>query len=607
MQILEKPVDLMDKIICMTISHLDWAIIGAFFVISLLIGVLTARKAGSSSKEFFLSGRNMPWWLLGVSMVATTFSADTPNLVTDIVRTNGVSGNWVWWAFLLTGMLTVFVYAKLWRRSESTTDLEFYEIRYGGKPAAFLRAFRAIYLGVFFNVVIMATVALAAIKIGGVMLGLSPIETLLIASIVTVIYSSLGGLKGVLLTDFFQFFIAMAGAIWAAIHVLSLPEIGSLDNLLTHPNVSDKLNFIPDLSDANLFVPLLLMPLAIQWWATWYPGAEPGGGGYIAQRMLSAKDEKNAIGATLLFNIAHYGMRPWPWIIIALASLVIFPNISDMQAAFPHIPAGKLGHDLAYSAMLTYLPVGLVGLVLASLIAAVMSTLSTHLNWGSSYVVNDFYQRFIKPQASEKELVLVGRLSTIGLMFLAALLALELNNALEAFNILLQIGAGTGAIFILRWFWWRINAYTEIAGMAISFLVAIFFEKINPAYELIHIEESQAYLKILYGVGITTIGWVLVTLFTQPEQDQVLLSFYRKIKPAAIGWNALLKRYPQEETEQGRLPKEIALMLVGSVMVYAVLFSVGFWIYGERYEATIAAMIALIGGGIILKSWKGLK
>ncbi|SNS31634.1 Na+/proline symporter [Belliella buryatensis] len=591
----------------MTISLLDWAIIGAFFIISLLIGVLTARKAGSSSKEFFLSGRNMPWWLLGVSMVATTFSADTPNLVTDIVRTNGVSGNWVWWAFLLTGMLTVFVYAKLWRRSESTTDLEFYEIRYGGKPAAFLRAFRAIYLGVFFNVVIMATVALAAIKIGGVMLGLSPIETLLIASIVTVIYSSLGGLKGVLLTDFFQFFIAMAGAIWAAVYVISLPEIGSLDNLLAHPNVSDKLSFIPDLSDANLFIPLLLMPLAIQWWATWYPGAEPGGGGYIAQRMLSAKDEKNAIGATLFFNIAHYGMRPWPWIIIALASLVIFPNISDMQEAFPHIPADKLGHDLAYSAMLTYLPGGLIGLVLASLIAAVMSTLSTHLNWGSSYVVNDVYQRFIKPQASEKELVLVGRLSTIGLMFLAALLALELNNALEAFNILLQIGAGTGAIFILRWFWWRINAYTEIAGMAISFLVAIFFEKINPAYELIHIEESQAYLKILYGVGITTVGWVLITLFTQPEQDQVLLNFYRKINPAAIGWKSLLKRYPQEETEQGRLSKEISLMLVGSVMVYAVLFSVGFWIYGDTYEAIIAAMIALIGGGIILKSWKGLK
>ncbi|MCH7401553.1 Na+:solute symporter [Belliella kenyensis] len=591
----------------MNISYFDWAIIAAFFVISLIIGLMTARKAGTSSKAFFLSGRNMPWWLLGVSMVATTFSADTPNLVTDIVRKNGVSGNWAWWAFLLTGMLTVFVYAKLWRRSEATTDLEFYEIRYGGRPAAFLRAFRALYLGVFFNVIIMATVALAAIKISGIMLGLGPYETLIIVAFVTVVYSSLGGLKGVLLTDFFQFFIAMIGAVWAAIYVLGLPEIGSLDNLLAHPNVADKLDFFPSFEDANLYVPLLLMPLAIQWWATWYPGAEPGGGGYIAQRMLSAKDEKNAIGATLFFNIAHYGMRPWPWIIIALASLVIFPQVSDIQAAFPHIPEDKLGHDLAYSAMLTYLPSGLIGIVLASLIAAVMSTLSTHLNWGSSYVVNDFYQRFIKPDASEKELVMVGRLSTVLLMVMAAFLALALTNALEAFNILLQIGAGTGAIFILRWFWWRINAYTEIAGMIISFFVALFFEKINPELGLIHIAEGQEYLKILYGVGITSFGWILVTFITKPEDDEVLLNFYRKIKPASIGWKSVLKRYPHEKEEQGRLPREIGLMVVGSIMVYAVLFAVGLWLYGEALPASVASIIALAGGGIIIKSWKGMR
>lgn len=339
----------------MNISPIDWGIIAAFFIISLLIGLFTSKSAGKSSKDFFLSGRNMPWWLLGVSMVATTFSADTPNLVTDIVRVNGVSGNWGWWCFLLTGMLTVFVYAKLWRRSEITTDLEFYELRYGGKPAAFLRGFRAIYLGVFFNIMIMATVSLAAIKIGGVMLGLTPVQTLLIASIVTVIYSSLGGLKGVLLTDFFQFFIAMAGAIGAAIYILDLPQIGSLENLLTHPNVSDKLSFFPDFSNMNEVIPMLLVPIAIQWWATWYPGAEPGGGGYIAQRMLSAKNEKNAIGATLFFNVAHYALRPWPWIIIALSSLIIFPEIGDLQKAFPHMPADKLGNDLAYSAMLTYL------------------------------------------------------------------------------------------------------------------------------------------------------------------------------------------------------------------------------------------------------------
>lgn len=591
----------------MNISLIDWGIILAFFVISMLIGVFTSRKAGKSAKEFFLSGRNMPWWLLGVSMVATTFSADTPNLVTDIVRENGVSGNWVWWAFLLTGMLTVFVYAKLWRRSEVTTDLEFYELRYGGKPAAFLRAFRALYLGVFFNVVIMATVSLAAIKIGGVMLGLSPVETLLIASVVTVIYSSLGGLKGVLLTDFFQFFIAMAGAIGAAIYVLDMPEIGSLDNLLTHPNVADKLDFFPDFNNWNLVVPLLIMPLAIQWWATWYPGAEPGGGGYIAQRMLSAKDEKNAIGATLFFNIAHYGMRPWPWIIIALSSLIIFPNVSDMQEAFPHIPVDKLGNDLAYSAMLTFLPTGLIGIVLASLIAAVMSTLSTHLNWGSSYVVNDFYLRFLKPDANDKELVMVGRISTVLLMVLAAFLALALSNALEAFNILLQIGAGTGLIFILRWFWWRINAYTEIYAMVISFLVAIFFETINPKIELIHIPEEMAYLKLLYGVGITTVGWILATFLTKPEKDEVLLSFYRKVRPASFGWKKVLDRFPNEKQEQGQLPMEIGLMLVGSIMVYAVLFAVGFWIYGNTISAIIATVVAIVGGVIIIKSWKNMR
>ena len=539
----------------MNISILDWAIIISFFVISMLIGVFASKTAGKNAKEFFLSGRNMPWWLLGVSMVATTFSADTPNLVTDIVRKNGVSGNWVWWAFLLTGMLTVFVYAKLWRRSEVTTDLEFYELRYGGKGAAFLRAFRALYLGVFFNVVIMATVSLAAIKIFGVMLGLSSWETLLIVSVVTVFYSSLGGLKGVLLTDFFQFFIAMAGAFGAAIYIVSLPEIGSLDALLTHPNVSDKLNIIPDFSDWNLLIPLFIMPLAIQWWATWYPGAEPGGGGYIAQRMLSAKDEKNAIGATLLFNVTHYAIRPWPWIIIALASLIIFPQLSDMQAAFPNIEESKLGDDLAYSAMLTFLPKGLIGIVLASLIAAVMSTLSTHLNWGSSYVVNDFYSRFVKPDASDKELVAVGRISTVGLMVLAALLATVLSNALEAYPI----------------------------------------------------PDDMAYLKLLLGVSITTITWVAVTLLTKPEDDEVLLAFYKKVRPASHGWKKLLAKYPDVKEEFGQLPMEIGLMLIASIMVYAALFGVGFWIYGETLPAIIASVIAVAGGVLVFRGWKKMR
>jgi SSS family solute:Na+ symporter len=437
-------------------------------------------------------------------------------------------------------------------------------------------------------------------------LGMSPIQTLLIASVVTVVYSSFGGLKGVLLTDFFQFFIAMIGSFGAAYYILELPQIGSLQQLLSHEVVATKLDFVPDFTDPNIYIPLFIMPIAIQWWATWYPGAEPGGGGYIAQRMLSAKDEKNAIGATLFFNIAHYALRPWPWIIVALASLVYFPEVADLQEAFPHIPTDKLGDDLAYPAMLSRLPTGMVGIVLASLIAAVMSTLSTHLNWGSSYVVNDFYLRFVKPEASDKELVSVGRISTVVLMILSSILALALSSALSAFEILLQIGAGTGLIFILRWFWWRINAYTEISAMAISFAVAIFFEVINPNVGWIDIPVEASYLKLVYSVSITTVGWLIVTFLTQPEKDEVLLSFYRKVQPASLGWKAVLNRFPAEKQEKGRLGMEIGLMLVGTVMVYAALFSTGFFIYGEIAQGVIAGAIAVAGGLFILLSWKKL-
>ncbi|MFO7894051.1 MAG: sodium:solute symporter family protein, partial [Longimicrobiales bacterium] len=456
----------------MRLVALDWWIIGLYFAAALAIGVWAARRAGKNTKEFFLSGRNMPWWLLGVSMVATTFSTDTPNLVADIVRQDGVSGNWVWWAFLLTGMLTVFVYAKLWRRAGVMTDLEFYEIRYSGKPAAFLRGFRAIYLGVFFNVMIMATVTLAAIKIAGVLLGASPLVTILVAGGVTVAFSALGGLTGVLLTDFLLFFTAMVGSIAAAVVAVGHPDVGGLDGLLASDAVVGKLSLLPDFSDPSAFIPVLIIPIAVQWWSVWYPGAEPGGGGYIAQRMLSAKDETDATGATLLFNAAHYALRPWPWILVGLASLVVFPTVESIQEAFPRVGDAILGHDLAYPAMLTFLPSGLLGLVVASLAAAYMSTMSTHLNWGSSYVVHDFWRRFVDPEAGERTLVTVGRVTTVVLMVLAAVLALWLRNALQAFQILLQIGAGTGLLFILRWFWWRINAFSEITAMVVSFLVA---------------------------------------------------------------------------------------------------------------------------------------
>jgi len=455
----------------MTLQFVDWISIIVFFIISLAIGVIVSKRAGKSAAEFFASGRSMPWWLLGVSMVATTFSADTPNLVTDMVRQHGVAGNWMWWAFLLTGMVTVFIYSKLWRRSKVLTDIEFYELRYSGKMAAFLRGFRALYLGVFFNVVIMATVMLAAIKIGGVIMGVSPVKTVLVMSVIVVTYSLMGGLRGVLITDFFQFIIAMTGAVLAAIVVLKLPQVGGLSGLFSNPNVSSKLSILPDFSDTTLVMTVFIIPLAVQWWSVWYPGAEPGGGGYIAQRMLAAKNERHAVGATLFFNVAHYALRPWPWIIVALASIVVFPDLGALHQAFPHVADNIVRNDLAYSAMLTFLPAGLLGLVIASLIAAVMSTISTHLNWGASYVVNDFYKRFVVKNPSEKQLVFMGRISIIVLMIFAAFLALFLQNALQAFNILLQIGAGTGLLFLLRWFWWRINAASELAAMVISFLV----------------------------------------------------------------------------------------------------------------------------------------
>ena len=456
-----------------SLSTLDITIIFSLFTIILLVGIYVGKSSGKNTNQYFLSGRNMPWWLLGISMVATTFSTDTPNLVTDIVRTNGVSGNWVWWAFLVTGLLTVFVYAKLWRKSEVKTDIEFYELRYGGKPARFLRSFRAIYLGIIFNVLAMAGVTLAAIKIGQVMLGLPPITTVVIAGCITVVFSAIGGFKGVVYTDFILFFIAMIGAFGAAYYIVGLPEVGGLEALIGHENVKDKLNILPSMDDTETFVTLLIIPLAVQWWSSWYPGSEPGGGGYVAQRMLAAKDENHAIAATFFYNIMHYALRPWPWIVVALASLILFPDLASIQEAFPNVTEDKLGHDLAYSAMLTKLPSGLLGLVLASLAAAYMSTISTHLNWGASYVVNDFYKQQVKPDATEKHLVNIGRITTVILMIVSSLVALSLTNALQLFEIILMFGAGTGLIFILRWFWWRINAWTEISAMIASGIISI--------------------------------------------------------------------------------------------------------------------------------------
>ena len=585
----------------MNLAVIDWIFIGGFFALSMLIGVYFSKRASKSTEEFFLSGRNMPWWLLGISMVATTFSADTPNLVTDIIRTGGVAGNWQWWAFLLTGMLTVFVYARLWRRSGILTDLEFYELRYSGKAAAFLRGFRAIYLGVIFNVMIMASVTLAAIKIAGVMLGFTPLQTVLIGGVVTVIYTSLGGLRGVIATDFFQFGLAMIGMVGAAIILVRMPEVGGLEALLSHEAVSGKTAMIPSFDDPSVWVPLFLIPLAVQWWSTWYPGAEPGGGGYIAQRMLASKDEKNAVGATLLFNVAHYSLRPWPWIIIALCSLVVFPDIASIQAAFPEMDPKFVKDDLAFPAMLTFLPKGLFGLVMAALIAAFMSTISTHLNWGASYVVHDFYGRFVNQGSTERERVLLARITTVVLMFLASIVALALSNALEAFQILLQIGAGTGLIFILRWFWWRINAYSEIAAMIVSFAIAVYFKRFYNG-------DLEPHWQMLVGVVVTTIVWMVATLTTRPTDAEVLKSFVARIRPYKMGWARVIQRMPEGTySDDSSVTRDLSSMLYGSIMIYCILFSTGYFIYGDVGRGAIAGAVALVSAWLLRRNWRRIQ
>lgn len=639
------------------LSTVDLCYIFGFFALALGIGLAVSRKSGKSETEYFLGGRAMPWWLLGFSMVATTFSTDTPNLVADIVRKNGVAGNWVWWAFLLTGMLTVFIYAKLWRRSGVVTDVEFYELRYSGKPAAFLRGFRAVYLGLFFNIMVMAGVSLAAMKIGATMFGLPPFQSVFWAMLVTVIFSTAGGFRGVLLTDFFLFIMAMVGAFAAAYYALQQPAVGGLSGMLdkfqANPELSSKLSILPAFSNTELLISVLIIPVAVQWWAAWYPGAEPGGGGYLAQRMLAAKNEKHAVGATLFFNVAHYALRPWPWIIVALCSLIIFPSDSvdaqkaakeqlestEMQALlkkddktaededlirkvtaqslgvtsladeFPreNLPTDKLGHDVGYSAMLTFLPGGWRGLVLASLIAAFMSTISTHLNWGSSYLVNDFYKRFIKTSASEKEMVWAGRISTVLLMVLTAVMALLLSNALQLFQILLSIGAGTGALFILRWFWWRINAFSEITAMVVSFLVAVYFQLIHP--KILPDAKFEDWHTLIIGVVITTIAWVAVTLVTRPTDPRVLRSFCSKINPGGPGWTRVFieaeadgQRIETSHAAQN-LPLGILCMLLGSVGVYAALFSTGYFIYGNSVPGSILAAVSFVSAVLLLVLW----
>ena len=560
----------------MRLNGWDWMVLALYGLVCVAIGLAVTRRASSGRAEFFLSGRRLSWWLLGVSLVATTFSTDTPNLVTDLVRTGGVSNNWVWWAFAVTGMCTVFFYAKLWRRSAALTDIAFYELRYSGKPAAFLRGFRAIYLGVFFNVMIMASVNLSATKIAGVLLGWDRPTAVLVGGAVTVLYAASSGLSGVVLTDFVQFVVAMVGSVTAAVVALQLPEVGGLTGLFSHPAVAGRVSLLPDFSDWSMAAAVFIVPLAVQWWSTWYPGAEPGGGGYVAQRMLAARNERDAMRTTLLFNVLHYAMRPWPWIIVALASLIVYPSLESLGARFPHIDPAIVRHDLAYSAMLVYLPHGLLGLIVASLAAAYMSTIATHLNWGASYAVEDCYRRFMAPDKGERHYVHVGRIVTVVLIVLASAVSLWLQNAYQSFQILLQIGAGTGSIFLLRWFWWRINAWSELAGMAISFVVAVYFQFVHAALGFAPLTPT---LQLVTGVAITTVGWLAVTFATPPTDRATLQAFYDRIRPMGPGWKAVVTTRPDRPRDD--VTAAFLCWFLGVAVIYAALFGTGYLLYGK--------------------------
>jgi solute:Na+ symporter, SSS family len=577
------------------LTSLDWFIVIASVGLSFVPALLLARRAGSSTAEFFTSGRAAPWWLVGVSMVATTFSTDTPNLVTNFVRDSGVAGNWLWWSFLLTGMATVFFFARLWRKSGALTDLEFYELRYSGASARWVRGFRAVYLGLFFNCAIMATVNLAAAKIANVMLGWPMGKTLLVCGVLNVLFAATSGLWGVLVTDFIQFGIAMAGSIAAAWFALAQPEVGGLAGLIAQTPAAT-LNLLPDFGNWSFALAVLVIPLTVQWWSVWYPGNEPGGGSYVAQRLLAARSERDAVGGMLLFQVAHYALRSWPWIIVALASLLVFPTLADIQRALPYVDPRLLGNDLAYSAMLTFLPAGFLGLMVAGLLSAYVSTMSTHLNWGTSYLVHDLYRRFVAEGRDERHYVLVGRVVTALLMVAAGLFTFLLDTASGAFQLLLSIGAGTGLIYMLRWYWWRISAWSEIAAMVSSFLItAGFFVAARSGYPV------AAHLQLIATVAATTVVWIAVTWLAPPADRATLVAFYRRIRPAGPGWAAIRAEAGDAGTPGEGFTLAMAGWLAGCVFVYAALFGTGSFLYGRTGPGVMWLALFVVSGVVLLK------
>ena len=576
----------------MRLTTLDWLIVAASICISFLPALVLMRRAGSSTAEFFTSGRAAPWWLLGVSMVATTFSTDTPNLVTNFVREGGVANNWAWWSFLLTGMATVFFFARLWRRSGVLTDLEFYELRYSGRAATVLRGFRAVYLGLFFNCIIMATVNLAAAKISAVLLGWPMWRTLGVCAVLSVLFASAAGLWGLLVEEFIQFGFAMTGSFAAAWFALHRPEVGGLGGLVARASPAT-LGFLPDFGDWPTALAIFVIPLTVQWWSVWYPGAEPGGGSYIAQRMLAARSEGDALGGTLLFNVAHYALRSWPWIVVALSSTLVYPTLADLRTALPYVDPKLVGHDMAYPAMLRFLPAGWLGLMIAGLLAAYRSTISTHLNWGTSYLVHDLYRRFVRPSATERHYVAVGRLVTAGLMILAALLTYVLDTARASFQLMMSVGAGTGLIYLLRWFWWRVNAWSEISAMVSSFVVAVGFFVANKAGA-----QVPSQVALLITVGTTSVVWIVVTLLTRPTDQPTLERFYRQVRPAGPGWRAVRAATGLGPSPDS-LPQQFLAWTTGCVFVYSALFAVGNALYG-RTALTVAFTIAAVASGLLL-------
>ena len=578
----------------MHLNTADLVVIALSIIISFLPALFFWRRASSSTTEFFTSGRAAPWWLVGISMVATTFSTDTPNLVTNFVRDQGVAENWLWWSFLLTGMATVFFYAKMWRRSGVLTDLEFYEIRYSGRAATFVRGFRAVYLGLFFNCFIMATVNLAAAKIANILLGWPMYRTLAFASVITIFFASVSGLWGVLVTDSIQFTVTMTGAFAAAYFALQQPEVGHLSGLFSRVNPRT-LDFLPDFSNWSVALSVLIIPLTIQWWSVWYPGAEPGGGSYIAQRMLASRTEKDAVGGTLLFNIMHYALRPWPWVIVALASTLAFPQLSDIARAFPNVDPKLIGNDIAYPAMLKFLPTPFIGLMLAGMLAAYRSTIETHLNWGTSYLVHDFYRRFLNRGASEKHYVLMGRIVTALLMITAALTTYALDTAKDAFTLILSVGAGTGLIYLLRWFWWRVNAWSEVAAMASSFVIAVGFQIAAKTGHAV-----PAHWSLIATVVITTIVWVTVAYMTTPTDRPTLVAFYKLVRPAGPGWTSV-RAEAGVTASPDSLPLQMLGWMCGCAFIYSGLFGVGSLLYGRTSLAVFWISVFVVSGVALLR------